>query len=148
LFDWVDNGGTLITQYNVNRGMVTENIAPYSITLSRDRITEENSPVTILHPEHPAMNYPNVIRPSDFDAWTQERGLYFPNKWDDRFTPLLEMKDTGENPVQGGLLVAPYGNGYFVYSGLSWFRHLPAGNPGPYRLLSNLIALGYKNNKS
>lgn len=148
LFDWVSNGGTLIAQYNVNRGLVTENISPYSLTLSRDRITEEHSPVTMLKPDHPAMQYPNLINAADFEGWAQERGLYFPNKWDEHFTPLLEMKDTGDTPVQGGLLVAPYGSGYYVYSGLSWFRHLPAGNPGPYRMLSNLIALGYKNNKS
>jgi hypothetical protein len=148
LFDWVEAGGTMIVQYNVNRGMVTENISPYPLTLSRDRITEENSAVTMLQPQHPALQYPNAITAADFEGWTQERGLYFPNKWDEHFTPLLDMKDTGENPVQGALVVAPYGSGYYVYSGLSWFRHLPAGNPGPYRMLSNLIALGYKNSKS
>jgi hypothetical protein len=147
LFDWVEQGGTMIVQYNVNRGLVTEEIAPFPITLSRDRITEENAEIKMLHPEHTALLFPNKITPADFDGWVQERGLYFPNKWEN-FTPLLEMHDTGENPVQGGLLVAPFGNGYYVYSGLSWFRHLPAGNPGPYRILSNLISLGYKNNKS
>jgi hypothetical protein len=148
LFDWVKAGGTMIVQYNVNRGLVTEEIAPFPLSLSRDRITEENAPVTILAPDHPAMQYPNKINLTDFDGWVQERGLYYPNKWDDSFMPLLEMKDAGENPSKGALLVAPYGNGYYVYSGLSWFRHLPAGNPGPYRILSNLISLGYKNNKS
>ncbi len=148
LFDWVKTGGTMIVQYNVSRGLITEEIAPYSLTLSRDRITEENSPVTILQPEHPALNYPNKINAADFDGWVQERGLYFPNAWDDHFSSLLEMHDTGENPTKGALLVAPYGEGYYVYTGLSFFRHLPAGNPGPYRLLSNLISLGYKNGKS
>ena len=148
LFDWVKTGGTLIAQYNVSRGLVTEQIAPYSISLSRDRITEENSPVTILNPDHEAMNFPNKITDADFSGWVQERGLYFPNKWDEAFIPLLEMKDTGENPTQGALLIAPYGDGYYVYSGLSWFRHLPAGNTGAYRILSNLIALGYKKGKS
>ncbi len=148
LFDWVKQGGTMITQYNVNRGLVTNDIAPYSLTLSRDRVTEENSPVTILQPDHPAMQFPNKINAADFDGWVQERGLYFSNAWDEHFTPLLEMHDTNESPTQGGLLVAPYGDGYYIYSGLSWFRHLPAGNPGPYRLLSNIISLGYKNNKS
>lgn len=148
LFDWVKAGGTLIVQYNVNRGLVTEEIAPFPLTLSRDRITEENSPVTILAPEHPALRYPNKINQEDFSGWVQERGLYFPNKWDEAFTPLLEMNDTNEAPTKGALLVAQYGEGYYVYSGLSWFRHLPAGNPGPYRMLSNLISLGYKNGKS
>jgi LmbE family N-acetylglucosaminyl deacetylase len=148
LFDWVKAGGTMIVQYNVNRGLVTEEIAPYPLTISRDRITEENAPVTILTPDHAAMQFPNKINADDFAGWVQERGLYYPNKWDDQFIPLLEMKDTGENPSNGALLVAPYGDGYYVYSGLSWFRHLPAGNSGPYRILSNLISLGYKNNKS
>jgi hypothetical protein len=148
LFDWVKDGGTMIVQYNVNRGLVTQDIAPYPLTLSRDRITEENAPVSILAADHPALKVPNQIHSADFDGWIQERGLYFPNAWDDHFTPLLEMQDTGESPTQGALLVAPYGDGYYIYSGLSWFRHLPAGNPGPYRLLSNLISLGYKNSRS
>lgn len=148
LFDWVREGGTMIVQYNVSRGLVTEEIAPYPLTLSRDRITEENAQVTMLTQDHDALNFPNKITQDDFIGWVQERGLYFPNKWDEAFTPLLEMNDTGEPPTKGALLVAPYGEGYYVYSGLSWFRHLPAGNPGPYRLLSNLISLGYKKGKS
>ncbi|HEX5111970.1 MAG TPA: PIG-L family deacetylase [Saprospiraceae bacterium] len=148
LFDWVNKGGTLITQYNTNSRLVTKDIAPYPITISRDRVTEENAPVTILQPDHPVMTSPNKITAADFDGWVQERGLYFPNAWDDHFIPLLEMHDAKENPLKGSLLVAPYGTGYYVYSGLSWFRHLPAGDPGPYRILSNIISLGYKNNKS
>lgn len=148
LFDWVKVGGTMIVQYNVSRGLLTEEIAPYPLTLSRDRITEENSQVTILSSDHDALIFPNKITQDDFIGWVQERGLYFPNKWDEAFTPLLEMNDTGETPTKGALLVAPYGEGYYVYSGLSWFRHLPAGNTGPYRLLSNLISLGYKEGKS
>jgi LmbE family N-acetylglucosaminyl deacetylase len=147
LFDWVKNGGTMISQYNVNRPLVTQDIAPYPLTISRDRVTEENSPVTILQPDHPAMQFPNKITAADFDGWVQERGLYFSNKWDEHFVPLLEMHDTNESPMTGSLLVAPYGDGYYVYSGLSWFRHLPAGDPGPYRILSNIISLGYKNDK-
>jgi hypothetical protein len=148
LFDWVKQGGTLIVQYNTNRGLVTDQIAPYSLSLSRDRVTEENAPVTILAPEHPAFNFPNKIDNSDFTGWVQERGLYYPNQWDEKFTPLLQMNDSNETPTKGALLVAPYGEGYYVYTGLSWFRHLPAGVPGAYRLLSNIISLGYKNNKS
>ena len=148
LFEWVRTGGTLIAQYNVSRGLVTEEIAPYSLSLSRDRITEENAPVTILDPTNDIFNAPNKITNADFEGWVQERGLYFPNKWDDAFKPLLEMNDTGEAPTKGALLVAQYGEGYYIYSGLSWFRHLPAGNTGPYRLLSNIISLGYKKGKS
>lgn len=148
LFDWVSAGGTMIVQYNVNRGLVTEDIAPFPLTLSRDRITEENAAVTILQPGHPAMSWPNKISSADFDGWVQERGLYYPNKWHEAFIPVLEMADTGEKPTQGALLIARHDKGYFVYSGLSWFRHLPAGNPGPYRLLSNLISLGASNGKS
>lgn len=148
LFDWTAAGGTMIVQYNVNRRLVTDDFSPYPITLSRDRTTEENSPVTILEPTHPAMQFPNKITQEDFNGWVQERGLYYPGEWDEHFTPLLEMHDTGEQGTKGALLVAPYGEGYFVYSGLSWFRHLPAGDTGPYRILSNLISLGHKNDKS
>lgn len=148
LFDWIEKGGTMIVQYNVSRPLVTGDIAPYPITLSRDRVTEENAPITILQPDHPALSYPNKINQADFEGWVQERGLYFPSNWDDHFTPLLQMQDTGEAPTKGALLIAAYGKGYYIYSGLSWFRHLPAGIPGAYRLLSNLIALGYKNGKS
>jgi hypothetical protein len=148
LFEWVSSGGTMIVQYNTNRGLTTDEIAPYPLTISRIRTTEENSPVAILHPELDVFNYPNKINATDFDDWVQERGLYFPEKWDEHFTPLLEMKDKGESPAQGSLLLARYGNGYYVYSGLSWFRHLPAGVPGAYRLLSNIISLGHKNSKS
>ncbi len=148
LFDWTAEGGTLIVQYNVSRGLVTDDFSPYPIKLSRTRTTEENAPVTILEGSHAAMQYPNQINADDFNGWVQERGLYYPNEWDEHFTPLLEMHDTGEDGTKGALLVTPYGDGYFVYSGLSWFRHLPAGNPGPYRILSNLISLGYKPAKS
>lgn len=148
LFDWVEKGGTLIVQYNNSYDLATNEIAPYPLTLSRDRVTEENSAVTILNPDLDVLNSPNKITQKDFEGWTQERGLYFPNKWDDHFTPLLEMKDTNENPTKGALLIAPYGEGHYVYSGISWFRHLPAGVSGSYRLLSNLISIGQKNGKS
>lgn len=148
LFDWVHAGGTLIVQYNTNRGLVTEDIAPYPLTLSRDRITEEVAPVTILAKDHAVMNFPNKIDHSDFANWVQERGLYFPNAWNENFVSILEMNDTSEIPTKGALLIAPYGEGHYVYTGLSLFRHLPAGVPGAYRLLSNLISLGYKQSKS
>lgn len=148
LYDWVKSGGTLIVQYNVSRGLVTSEVAPFPITLSRERTTEESAPVIMLDPDHAAMRTPNKLDAADFDSWVQERGLYFPNQWDPQLTPLLEMNDSNEAPLKGALLVGQYGEGYYVYTGISFFRQIPAGVPGAYRLLSNLISLGYKNNKS
>jgi hypothetical protein len=112
------------------------------LQLSTLRITDEHSPITILSPEHPAFNKPNQITQADFDGWVQERGTYFASEWDAHFTPLLASEDAGEEPLKGGLLVAPYGKGFFVYTGLTFFRQLPAGVPGAYRLFANLGSLG------
>ncbi len=148
LMDYVKNGGTMITQYNTNFDMELDldKIAPYSLTLSRDRVTEENSEVRILKADHPALNYPNKITIKDFEGWVQERGLYFPDKWDPNFEALLSMNDTGETARDGSLLIAKYGAGHYVYTGLSFFRELPEGVPGAYRLFANLASLG-KNKK-
>lgn len=140
LFDFVEAGGTLLTQYNTSRGLKTKKLAPYSIQLSRDRVTDEFSKVRILDPNHIAMNYPHKITAEDFEGWVQERGLYFPNQWDENFTPLLGMNDLGESEKLGSILIASHGKGTFVYSGLSFFRELPAGVPGAYRILINLLA--------
>ena len=141
LFDFAAQGGNLIVQYNTSRGLKTKEIAPYPIELSRNRVTDENSRVRILEPSHPAMNSPHKITAADFDGWIQERGLYFADNWDPRFTPLLGMNDSGEEETVGSLLVTPHGKGTFVYTGLSFFRELPEGVPGAYRLLINLLAL-------
>ena len=141
LFDFAAQGGTLIVQYNTSRRMQTKEILPYPIELSRDRVTDENSRVRILEPKHAAFNSPHKISAKDFEGWVQERGLYFANNWDPKITPLLGMNDEGESEKLGSLLVAPHGNGIVVYTGLSFFRELPAGVPGAYRLLLNLIAL-------
>ena len=141
LFDFAAQGGTLIVQYNTNRRMQTKEILPYFIELSRNRVTDENSRVRILEPKHAALNYPHKITAKDFEGWVQERGLYFADNWDPKITPLLGMNDEGESEKLGSLLVAPHGNGTVVYTGLSFFRELPAGVPGAYRLLLNLIAL-------
>ena len=125
---------------------MTEKLAPYPLQLSRDRVTDENAKVTFIDKNHPVLNTPNVLEKSDFDNWVQERGLYFPNTWSDRFTPILSMGDPNESQTQGALLVAPYGKGYYIYTGLSLFRELPAGVPGAYRLLANLIALENEEN--
>ena len=143
LFAYVESGGTLIEQYNrPGNDLKTDQLAPYSLRLSGDRVTDENATMTFLAPEHPVLNTPNKITQADFDGWVQERGIYFPNQWDKHFTPILACNDAAESPLNGGLLVAQYGKGYFVYTGLVFFRELPAGVPGAYRLFANLISLG------
>ena len=143
LLDYVKKGGTMIVQYNTSgrRSAIPIN-PPYPLTLSRDRVTDENSEVTILAKDHQLLNYPNKITQADFDGWTQERGLYFPNKWDPAYTPLLAMNDKGETAKKGSLLVASYGHGHYIYTGLSFFRELPAGVAGAYRLFANMLSIG------
>jgi LmbE family N-acetylglucosaminyl deacetylase len=142
LFDYAKAGGRLIIQYNTGHELKVEAVAPYALTISRDRVTEENAEVRFLLPKHPVLNQPNRITPADFEGWVQERGLYFASKWDPNFQAILSSNDVGEPPRDGGLLVAPYGDGYVVYTGYSWFRQIPAGVPGAYRILVNLISLG------
>ena len=142
LFDYSFKGGTVIVQYNTNRNLVTQEIAPYPLLLSRDRVSVETAPVMILEPKHRSMNFPNKITMRDFDGWVQERGLYFCSEWDEKFTPILSSNDPDESPKKGGLLVASHGEGYYIYSGYSWFRELPAGVEGAYRMFTNLISMG------
>lgn len=142
--EYVKAGGTLVIQYNTSRGLklpMTE-LGPYPMQLSRDRTTVEEAEVRILAPDHPVLNYPNKITAKDFEGWVQERGLYFPNNWDERYTPILSSNDPGEEAHDGGMLVAEYGEGHYVYTGYSFFRELPAGVPGAYRLFVNLVGLG------
>ena len=142
LFAYVEAGGTVVAQYNRPENSRTLKLAPYDLHLSGDRVTDENAAVTFLAPDHPALNTPNKITNADFAGWVQERGIYFPNQWDEHFTPILACGDPGESPLKGGLLVAQYGKGHFVYTGLVFFRELPAGVPGAYRLFANLVSLG------
>jgi hypothetical protein len=142
LFAYVEAGGTVVAQYNRPENSRTFKLAPYDLHLSGDRVTDENATVTFLAPDHPVLNTPNKITAADFAGWVQERGIYFPNQWDDHFTPILACGDPGESPLKGGLLVAPYGKGHYVYTGLVFFRELPAGVPGAWRLFANLISLG------
>lgn len=142
LFDFVANGGNMIVQYNTNRRLKIDNIAPYDLSLSRDRVTDENAEVRILDPKHELLNFPNKITSKDFEGWTQERGLYFPNKWGKEFTPLLSLNDKGEKAKKGSLLVAKYGKGHYIYTGLSFFREFPAGVSGAYRLFANMLSIG------
>jgi LmbE family N-acetylglucosaminyl deacetylase len=147
LFAYVEGGGNVIEQYNTPGGLQMETLAPYEVELSpnlpANRVTDENAPVTLLAPEDPVFNTPNQITSADFAGWVQERGLNFPSEWDQaHFTALLACSDPGEAPLKSGLLVAHYGKGYFAYTGLSFFRQLPAGVPGAYRLFANLLSLG------
>lgn len=141
LFDFVKEGHTMIVQYNTNGKMVTSNLAPYPLKVSKERVTEENAPVRFLAPENKVLNTPNKITSKDFEGWVQEQGLYYPEEFDKAFTPIFSSKDQGETPKNGGLLIAKYGKGHYIYTGLSFFRQLPAGVPGAYRLLANLISM-------
>ena len=143
ILDYVQQGGTVIVQYNTSHSLVVEgNLSPYELELSRDRITDENAKVTFVNETHEVLNYPNKITSEDFDGWVQERGLYFPNKWGKEFSPVLSFQENGDKPMEGSLLVAKYGKGYYIYTGLSFFRELPAGVPGAYKLLTNMISIG------
>lgn len=148
LLEYVERGGTLVVQYNKaprfdsQMVMSDEEMGPFPFHISRDRVTVEEAEVRFLEPDHPVLNYPNKISAADFEDWVQERGLYFPDEWDEAYTPILSMNDPGEDPKKGSLLVASYGEGHYVYTGLSFFRQLPAGVPGAFRLFANLISLG------
>jgi LmbE family N-acetylglucosaminyl deacetylase len=144
LFDYVKNGGTLIVQYNTagRWDKQFENIAPYDIQLSSDRVTEEDAEIILLAKENTLVNFPNKITTKDFDGWVQERGLYFPNEWSKEFTPVLGMNDADETQKTGSLLIAAFGEGYYIYTGLSFFRELPAGVTGAYKLFANMLSVG------
>ncbi len=151
LLDYVAKGGTEIVQYNVNgafpgtnAGLATESIGPFPFKIGRERVTDESAPVKFLAPGHPVLNVPNKITAEDFSGWVQERGLNFAESWDPKYTPILAMGDPGEKPLEGALIVADHGKGHFVYTGLAFFRQLPDGVPGAYRLFANLLALGTK----
>jgi LmbE family N-acetylglucosaminyl deacetylase len=146
LMDYVQKGGNLIVQYNTNNqlGGIRSKIGPYPFNISRGRITDENSPVEMVIKDHPVFNYPNKISQKDFEGWVQERGIYFADQPDPHYELPLKMNDPDETSLNGSLLVADYGKGKFVYTGLVFFRELPAGVPGAYRLLANIIALNRK----
>lgn len=148
LLNYVNSGGTLIYQYNTSRGIDWEDFAPYEIGFtgrsSDSRVSVEEAEITILKPNNEVLNSPNKITSKDFEGWVQERGLYFPSTWSGEYEAILSSHDPGEDPKNGGLLVARYGDGYFVYTGYAWFRQLPAGVPGAFRLFANIISLGNK----
>jgi hypothetical protein len=143
LLDYVAGGGTLVVQYNTYQ-ILDAQYGPYPFAINRphDRVTVEDAPVRLLNPDHPALSTPNAIGDADFEGWVQERGLYFLGDWDERYLPLLGSNDPGEEDRQGGMVVAEIGAGRYVYTGYAFFRQLPAGVPGAYRLFANLISLG------
>lgn len=140
LLDYVENGGNMIVQYNTSRNVIIG--APFSLSLSRDRVTDETAEVRILDDNHSLLNFPNTITSKDFEGWVQERGLYFPDSWSAQYTPILSMNDKGETPKKGSLLIAKYGKGNYIYTGLSFFRELPAGVSGAYKLFANMLSVG------
>lgn len=139
LNEYAAAGGRVVVQYNTNRGLKVESIGPYSLTLGRTRVTDEHAEVNILLPDHPLLNMPNKITRNDFKYWVQERGLYFADKFDEKYQALLGMHDKNEKESNGSLIFAPVGKGSFVYTGLVFYRELPAGIPGAYRLMENLL---------
>jgi LmbE family N-acetylglucosaminyl deacetylase len=146
LMKYVEEGGNLIVQYNTSNqiGPVRAKIGPYPFTISRNRITDEGAAVTFLKPDHAVLNFPNKIAAEDFKGWIQERSIYHATELDKSYETILRMNDPGEAPDDGSLVIAKYGKGFFTYTGLVFFRELPAGVPGAYRLLANLIALNQK----
>ena len=121
---------------------MVDQLAPFKLEVSRDRVTEEDATVKFLDPNNTVLNTPNKITQSYFDNWVQERGLYFPDAWGPEFTPIFEMNDTNETSSKGSLLIAKYGKGHYIYTGLSFFRQFPDAVPGAFRLFANLISIG------
>lgn len=142
LLEYVQNGGTLVMQYNTLQDMSTGQIGPYPLSLSRNRVTEEDAEVTITAPTHRLLTYPNKITPADFKDWVQERGLYFPTQYDAQYQTIFGMHDAGEENLAGATLYTPYGKGHYIYTSLAFFRQLPAGNKGAIRLLMNMLSIG------
>lgn len=150
LMEYVEDGGTLVVQYNTSPRFSVSGVedfvidpatlGPYPMKITRDRVTVEEAPATFLDPQHPLLSTPNTITAADFDGWVQERGLYFLGELDPHYTPLIAWNDPGEQPLNGGLITCDYGKGRYVYTGISFFRQLPAGVPGAYRLFANLIS--------
>ncbi len=141
LLDYVHNGGTLIDQYNVMDASLPA-LGPYHFKIGRERVAVEDAPVTFVNPQNPLLHSPNEITPKDFDGWVQERGLYFASEWDSHYQTVLESHDPGEKPQAGGMLYARYGKGVYIFTAYSWFRQLPAGVPGAYRLFANILSAG------
>jgi LmbE family N-acetylglucosaminyl deacetylase len=142
ILKYVEEGGTCIVQYNTAHGLVTKDLGPYPLALSRKRVTVEEAEIRMINPSHKLLNVPNKITSKDFEGWVQERGLYFPGEWDSNYKTILSCNDPNEEALDGSVLVAEYGDGHYIYTGLSFFRELPAGVSGAYRLFANMISIG------
>jgi len=142
LLDYVHAGGTMVVQYNTTGALTVKNAGPYPFRISRDRVTEEDAKITFTDATQKILNYPNKITEADFKGWVQEQGLYYPDEWGAQYKTVISSHDKGEDAKKGALLVAKYGKGYYIYTGLSFFRELPEGVSGAYRLMANLIAIG------
>jgi LmbE family N-acetylglucosaminyl deacetylase len=148
LLDYAQAGGNLIVfyhridEFNPNPQRNRPQLSPYKLILGNERITDENASISFLEPDHPLLNSPNKLNQDDFKDWIQERGLYYPREWDPQFKALLQSNDPGEAPLKGGLLVADYGTGHYIYTSMVWYRQLRAGVPGAYRMLANMISYG------
>lgn len=142
LLQYAENGGTLVMQYNTLQDLSTTKLGPYPMTLSQKRVTEEDAPVTFTAPTHRLLNYPNKISSEDMGGWVQERGLYFPSEWDNKYETILSMNDQGEQPLTSSTLYTKTGKGHYVYTSLSFSRQLPAGKKGAIKLLMNMISVG------
>jgi LmbE family N-acetylglucosaminyl deacetylase len=147
--DYIAKGGSFIVQYNVLEGgpfggdpSLLSKVGPYPIKVSRDRVTDENAKVNFTNQDHRLLQFPNRITDEDFAGWVQERGLYYANQWDSKYTPLFSMQDPGEKPTEGSTLITQYGQGTYIFTPLAWFRQLPAGVPGAYRLFANFLSAG------
>ena len=142
LLKYIEGGGNVVVQYVVNRGTVLPQIGPYPLTLSADRVTVEDAPVIFLKPKHPLLTTPNKLTEQDFKGWVQEQGLYYPSQWDPKYQTVISSHDPGEAAKESAILVTDYGKGHYIYTGLSLFRELPAGVPGAYRVITNMISYG------
>ncbi|MFA6058868.1 MAG: hypothetical protein WC756_11770 [Taibaiella sp.] len=140
LMKYVENGGTLLVQYNTGQNLLTNQYGPYPFTISRDRVTEEDAAVTFTDPGASLLHFPNEITAKDFDHWVQERGIYYPAGYEGHYKTLFSMHDTGEKPLESAVIYTPYGKGQFIYTSLVFFRELPAGNTGAIRLMMNLLS--------
>jgi hypothetical protein len=150
LLEFVNAGGTLLVFYhksnewNPDANKKRPQLAPYPIVLGDERVTDETAPIKFLLPRHPLLNVPNRITQADFANWIQERGLYYPKEWDAHYSALFSTNDRGETPLNGGLLVARYGKGNYLYTSMVWYRELRAGVPGAYRVFANMISYGHR----
>jgi hypothetical protein len=147
LLEYVRNGGTLIVQYNTIQSDDVFELAPFPFKVGRDRVSVEEAPMRFIVPQHPLLQSPNRITASDFGGWVQERGLYFAKSWDKRYETPIASADPGEQPHAGGLLYTRFGKGAYIFTAYSWFRQLPAGVPGAYRVFANLLSAGQARNK-